>query len=407
VAKGPDLDAGMQTLIARELELNGVRLDKRPWLSSENVLRELSAANIPEIHEGKIAPFGVIFAEDASELTGIERILLEPDKIDLARKLANGTDSFLLFEKDVFLGLAHFTIPITTELQLERCFPPSGGIVAQRESTGGVKFFQGDSVILQKGRVWFTKPHVKKAAWKVAQCVSGIDQNVLCRILDLAFHLLSPGSRVGATLVWNMSDMAASVSVGFSEGHDLVPFGLSITNEAHAEMICHLLSQVDGATLLDPSGRLIRTGVHLKYSDAARELIPADRGTRHTSARRFSFDVATALVVTVSEDGPVTIFSDGVSVADLRIHSSSENAKILMEAIPKIGEDIRNESIEATCSRCGKRSRIEQVNVLGWEVEVQVNCPICQAPLRTARCLSLQARPFKRLPLHTSGTFRE
>jgi DNA integrity scanning protein DisA with diadenylate cyclase activity len=386
----------MQALITRELELNGVQLDKYPWLSSESVTHELSMASIPEIHEGRIAPFGVIFAEDATELAGVNLLALRPEDIGFARRLANGMDCFLLYKKDIFFGLARFTVPLMTELQLVRSFPPSGGMVVQRGKSGKVKFFQGDSVILHENRVWFTKPHVKKAAWKVAQCVSGIDQAVLNRILELTFHLLSPDSRVGATLVWCLSDAAHASSAGVAEGQDLTRFDLSIMDEGHAGTICHMLSQVDGATFLSPVGKLIRTGVHLKYSAASREFIPELRGTRHTSAQRFSFDVDSALVITVSEDGPVTIFSDGASIANLHISSSYKEARILKASAPEMREDISSQSFEASCSRCGKKSMLEQVSILGQTGELQVCCPVCQAPLHSACCLSLEARPFKR-----------
>ena len=35
------------------------------------------------------------------------------------------------------------------------------------------------------------------------------------------------------------------------------------------------------------------------------------RGTRHTSARRYSFDDPSATVIVVSEDGPVTVLRHG------------------------------------------------------------------------------------------------
>ena len=44
---------------------------------------------------------------------------------------------------------------------------------------------------------------------------------------------------------------------------------------------------------------------------AAEESVEALRGTRHTSARRYSYDDPTATVIVVSEDGPVSVLRNG------------------------------------------------------------------------------------------------
>ena len=43
------------------------------------------------------------------------------------------------------------------------------------------------------------------------------------------------------------------------------------------------------------------------------------RGTRHTSAARHTFDCPDVLAFVVSADGPVTVFSDGQRIADLKL----------------------------------------------------------------------------------------
>jgi len=387
----------MQTLIAQELELNGVNLNKNIWLSSESVLQEISLILASPAHEGRVPSSGVMFVEDVTELTGAERIALPAKDIELTRMLANGIDYFLLYERDRFFGLAYFKEPLATELQLVRNFPASGGMLVQRGPTGSTKFFQGDSITLHENRVWRIKSHVKEAAWKVSQCLSSVDRHVLNRILELSFHLLSPTSRVGATLVWCMRPPMEDILEGLSVGHELASLHLSILNEAHSTAICHLLSGVDGATFLDPLGNLISTGVHLKYSDQSRDFVPEFKGTRHTSAKRFSFDKENALVVTISEDGPVTVFSNGASIANLSIHSSYKEAKKLKAKAPEKREDITSSSYETICKHCGKTSMLEQINVEGFEEDWNVNCPVCQAHLHHSFCFSLECRPFRRL----------
>ena len=78
----------------------------------------------------------------------------------------------------------------------------------------------------------------------------------------------------------------------------------------------NLLRQLDRAALITPEGRLDRLGAGLVASDDARRRVAATHGTRHTSGRRFSYDEPGALVVVVSEEGPVSIYWDGTVVVD-------------------------------------------------------------------------------------------
>ena len=63
--------------------------------------------------------------------------------------------------------------------------------------------------------------------------------------------------------------------------------------------------------LFDDTGVLTQIGVRLVPSARAELEVSGLRGTRHTSARRYSYDDPTATVITISEDGPVTVFRGG------------------------------------------------------------------------------------------------
>jgi len=51
--------------------------------------------------------------------------------------------------------------------------------------------------------------------------------------------------------------------------------------------------------------------VRLVPSNRAEETVEPLRGTRHTSARRYSHDDPLATVIAVSDDGPVSVFRNG------------------------------------------------------------------------------------------------
>jgi DNA integrity scanning protein DisA with diadenylate cyclase activity len=91
------------------------------------------------------------------------------------------------------------------------------------------------------------------------------------------------------------------------------------------------LGQLDGASLFDGSGTLRALGAHLVPSRRAESAIDVLGGTRHTSARRFSHDHPTAVVVVVSEDGPVTVFEHGEVRASSSAGSSTDHGTTMEE----------------------------------------------------------------------------
>jgi DNA integrity scanning protein DisA with diadenylate cyclase activity len=63
-------------------------------------------------------------------------------------------------------------------------------------------------------------------------------------------------------------------------------------------------------------------GVRLIPSSAAEQAVEAFGGTRHTSGRRYSYDDPLAIVVAVSEAGPVTVFQAGSVLGTSGAHRS-------------------------------------------------------------------------------------
>ena len=90
-----------------------------------------------------------------------------------------------------------------------------------------------------------------------------------------------------------------------------VPPTLKVGAPFHLAPLRQALSQVDGAAVFDRGGVLCQLGVRLVPSVHAESRVDAWGGTRHTSARRYSYDDPAALVVVISEDGPVTVFRQG------------------------------------------------------------------------------------------------
>jgi DNA integrity scanning protein DisA with diadenylate cyclase activity len=90
-----------------------------------------------------------------------------------------------------------------------------------------------------------------------------------------------------------------------------VPPALSIERPADLAPLYHILGQLDGAAVFDESGTLRQLGVRLVPSAAAEAGVEPYRGTRHTSALRYSYDDPSSTLIVVSEDGPVSVLRAG------------------------------------------------------------------------------------------------
>ena len=123
-------------------------------------------------------------------------------------------------------------------------------------------------------------------------------------------HWLSP-ARVGATIVvheqgfeWASMDVATKFHAP----------KLSIKNRQHFPALFASLQQHDLATLVTADGSVEYLGVGLRSSAEAERNVDSDRGMRHRSAQRFSYDHPSTTIAVVSDNGPVTIFRNGRAI---------------------------------------------------------------------------------------------
>ena len=144
------------------------------------------------------------------------------------------------------------------------------------------------------------------------------------QILDFCVHTAGPAPG-GTILAWGLNDEAVgAVHASSFRMHQELPFEIPITNpEAHSALH-HLLSQVDGAATVDRYGNVIEIGLHLRPSAESHVKVDVSSitGTRHAAAQQSSFDVADTLFLVVSDDGPVTVYAAGRTVASIRDRNS-------------------------------------------------------------------------------------
>jgi hypothetical protein len=194
---------------------------------------------------------------------------------------------------------------------------------------------------------------------------------VLGDLLDLGVHWLSSG-RVGATLVWHP---APGPLDGVDREAAIAAPGLQLRARAHRSAWLSLLAQLDRAVVVDAAGALVEVGVTLGASVDAEATVPPLGGTRHTSARRFSYDHRHVVVMVVSEDGPVSVFSGGAEVGEATADTCRSTPDLLRdEPDPETGR------VE-TCPHCRRRLHLVVADFPAWSGGPDaVTCPVCERP---------------------------
>jgi hypothetical protein len=182
----------------------------------------------------------------------------------------------------------------------------SGAFVIQRHPGGEVRIVGSFGVARWDGISWHVERPVEEwLAW--ASCgVAAPDAHVVAGLLRFAVHDLG-AQRIGALLIYRPS---APDGPAFERRLPRPP-RLGIDRASDLAPLRHVLTQLDGAALFAEDGHLLDLGVRLVTSPEAETLVAPVGGTRHTSAVRFSHDDPDAVVIVVSEEGPVTVFRRG------------------------------------------------------------------------------------------------
>jgi hypothetical protein len=317
------VESGPLRRLAEELEEDGVRLPGDDALRSR-ILAELDHARRPPVHETRRSIYGsLILPPDQSLLVGGDLVELhELNGYDRtrARSFADGRSTFLVHLDsggDVDrLALAHFRRSVSMEADLVEIQEATEAFIVQRTLLGRPRLFLPDAVVDWNGREWTTRPNAAALLAPLSKIAPAASYDVLRGLLELCVHWLSPGN-TGATLVLRLGDgdPADDPSYGFDAAASFPSPHLSVRARHHFSAIHTALGQTDLATLVDADGTVRYFGVGLNVSARADVLISDPRGMRHRSARRFTFDHPETIAFVVSEDGPVTVFSDGAGVA--------------------------------------------------------------------------------------------
>ena len=280
------------------------------------LLDELDYALRPPVHERRIPSYGVVIGptSEPDAWTSTTQLIAERrPTVDFGdaqiRRFADGISSWAVRSARGVDELVVFDRSAGSERDLVILAAAAGASVVQRHPTGVVRIVGDHGVIRRDAVGWHHIPPLASWLDGVPGCVDAGHLTMLGRLLDFAVHDL--GARgIGATLIHHPTgDLAIT-----HEQRLPVPPELRIDLPHDLAPLRHALAQTDGATVFDRTGTLRRMGVHLVPTREAEAAVPAVGGTRHTSAFRYSHDEPDAVVIVVSEDGPVTILRAGALI---------------------------------------------------------------------------------------------
>lgn len=286
------------------------------------VWEELAYALRPPIHEGRVPTYGAIVdatsvPEEWTEGTGLQVHYRMARSLSNAatRRFADGISSWVLRSSAVNddndpdhpdTELVVFDRPSASERDLVVVAETAGGVVVQRHPSGAVRLVGPFGVVRATPGGWQHQPPIGRWLDSVSVCSTPEQRKVLTRLLRFAVHDLG-SRRIGALLIHHLSPPQPSRY----ESRLPLPPPLNVLQPVNLAPLQHVLGQLDGATMFDHDGTLLALGVRLVPSRQAEENVGPIGGTRHTNARRYSVDEPDAFVITVSEDGPVTVFHRG------------------------------------------------------------------------------------------------
>ena len=232
-----------------------------------------------------------------------------------ARRYADGRVSFTVRGPDAVDSVVVFDRAAGSERDLVVLAEATGGYLVQRRADGLVRVVGSFGVARWEAGDWHIEPPFTAWLERAGEGLAGASLPTVESLLRFAVHDLG-SSGIGALLV-----LGATGATALEERLSPPP-PLHVDRPSDLGPLRHVLSQVDGAAVFDPDGTLRSLGVRLVPSAAAESSVDPTGGTRHTAGRRYSADVPDAVVVAVSDSGPVTVFrcgevigrSDGSSV---------------------------------------------------------------------------------------------
>lgn len=311
---------------------------------------ELVSARYVEVHEGIRPTYGAIIADGLPHEE--VKVPLEGTSARDVRALADGIMTFVGRDTSDERTLCIVHAPVGDEVEAVTKAMAVQGAVVQRHDEGTITVVFPDAVWVNELFTWRTGPVARHRAFATQELL-GLTSDSLAVVVDLlefAVHQLSPAG-IGSTLVIPIDPEHKPTTDGFTDPGYLPPLDLSAKRASDLHVLRTFLRVVDGACIFTIDGTVERTQVKLAASEKAHTLLKPAGGTRHSSARWFSYDHPAYVVIVVSADGPVSVWSDGRKLVEV-LHDAVDGMPSVVRTVPQDRDAIRTDVEEHTCDVC-------------------------------------------------------
>lgn len=381
-------DALNTQILIKELKFNGIIFSNDKWLNSKSVINEIMTCMMPLQFENKINSIGIIFCNKISDFKSHLIIHVNAHYLLQAHQFVDGIEWFLIYQKSKFIGIIKFNSIYHNEFEFMKQFPLSGGLFIKRNENAETLFFQGNEVITHHNRIWSKRDNLRILEWKICQSVKNINQKNLKNLLNFTNYYLNPSKKTGGIIIWTFKKLNKNEKSIFSKFKNLKKIKISLLNKDHLSIILNLLKNIDGALLFGPNLELLGSSIQIKNSEKSKKIIKEYKGTRHTSSQRLSYDLMYSLIITISEDGPISIFSNGANLTKIEY--------------PALENDRKNQNIKIKtsinkCTVCHKLNIVEKSLSIKKNKKNKVYCPTCKKLFLSSYRYYLKTKPFLNL----------
>lgn len=358
-------------------------------------IEEIAYALYISPHEGIRPPYGCLISvrepepNDAATAVSDERQLMD------ARRLADGRE-IILWRTIEGLLFTH-DARLIDELSAIRFVQTVDGILVTRLASGVIHVVSRMGVLTCDYREWKLRPSATKTLSRLAVSefrlpTDGLTFASLLSLLELCCHRLSPLG-IGATFVVPLHGSADGIVEALKDNGRSPVVELNAFDAGSQIQIRNLLAMSDGACIVAQDGSLLRYEAKLTFSETSVAHVQQHGGTRHTSAKRFTYDNEHVIAVVVSADGPVTMFSDGCKLASFDTFRASHKWLLNNSYSQSVGLSETQERLN--CNQCGKHILLTSVRGPGGGL-FEFACPVCNRPIsRGDDIVSGRLRPYK------------
>ncbi|MDR7188138.1 DNA integrity scanning protein DisA with diadenylate cyclase activity [Microbacterium sp. BE35] len=350
-------------------ELGGVLLD------------ELVSARYVHVHEGIRPTYGAIIR--AGGLEDVEtKVPREGVAAADVRALADGISTFVVRDLTNPQGLAIVMTQLEDEIDAVSLAMSQQAVIVQRHDAGTITVVFPEEIWVNELFTWRRRPIARQRAidLRLGLRLHGDTFELVVTLVEFAVHQLSPRG-IGATLVIPVRPGGPYSAEGYRQGAE-PPFHLSAMSPDDRNMLRTFLRVVDGACVFGPDGAVTQTQVKLKASDDATALLRTEGGSRHASAQWFSYDYPEYVVLVVSADGPVSLFSDGRKFAQLSSTATPERPDPV-QVVPGQRDKLDTRTADLTCDTCKATLELREFGQDTETAAVVVACEVCGADLLT------------------------